>query len=224
MHRGPQDDGTGGGPWREAKSMVATIVLCLLLQATLVQAYHIPSGSMENTLLVGDVVVADKLTFGTQFPDRVPILSWKLPSVRIPGLRAPRPGELVIFESVEDPETDLIKRCVALAGQTVVIRDKGLVVDGVPFTAAKGQKHVDGRVWTGGDLPRDNFGPYVVPEGHFFAMGDNRDLSYDSRFFGPVPLTNVKARPIVIGFSHDPARAIWDLPGKVRWRRIGSFD
>ena len=224
MREQVRQSGDCGGFLRDAKSMAGALIVCLLFQATLVQAYHIPSGSMENTLQVGDVVVADKLTFGTQFPDRVPVFGWKLPSVRIPGLRAPRPGELVIFESVEDPETDLIKRCVALSGQTVVIRNKELIVDGAPFTAAKGQKHVDGQMWTGRDLPRDNFGPYVVPEGHFFAMGDNRDLSYDSRFFGPVPLTHIKARPIVIGFSYDPGRAIWDLPGKVRWRRIGSFD
>ncbi len=209
---------------KDVKSMVGTLVVCLLFQATLAQAYHIPSGSMENTLQVGDVVLADKMTLGTQFPDRVPYFGWKLPSVRIPGVRDPRLGELLIFESPVDQSIDLIKRCVAVSGQTVAIRDKVLTVDGEPVADVKGQKHVDGRVLPGTLYPRDNFGPYVVPQGHFFAMGDNRDLSYDSRFFGAVPIANVKARPLFIGFSYDPDEAIWDLPDKVRWRRIGSFD
>ena len=102
-----------------AKSVLAAVLLVILIRATLVQAYHIPSGSMEDTLLEGDFLLSDKLTFGTQIPDRLPFLDLKLPSVQIPGFRDPRPGDLVIFECPEDPSRDCIKRCIAVAGQTV---------------------------------------------------------------------------------------------------------
>ena len=96
----------------------------ILIRGTLVQAYHIPSGSMENTLLEGDYVLGDKLTFGTQIPDRVPILNNKLPSFRVPGFSIPQPGDLVIFEFPQDASRDFIKRCIANEGQTVEIKIK----------------------------------------------------------------------------------------------------
>ena len=92
------------------KSIFFAVFLAILIRATLVQAYHIPSGSMEDTLLVGDYVLGDKLTFGTQIPDRLPILNLKLPSFRLPGFRNPRPGDIVIFEFPYDSSRDFIKR------------------------------------------------------------------------------------------------------------------
>jgi len=191
------------------------VAIALVIRATLVQAYHIPSGSMENTLFPGDFVLAEKLTFGPTVPGRIPALSAHLPSVRIPGFRAPKPGEIVIFESPRDPDVDLIKRCVATAGQIVEVRDKQLFVDGQPAPIPPGSKHVDAR----SVAPRDRFGPYRVPPDHFFAMGDNRDNSFDSRFFGAVPLANLRARPLAVYFSWN---ADAGLLQKIRWAHLGG--
>jgi signal peptidase I len=198
-----------------ASGIGVPIALALLVRATLVQAYHIPSGSMENTLFPGDFVLAEKVSFGPFVPGRLPGLSARLPSVRFPGLRHPRPGEIVIFEHPENPAVDLIKRCVAVPGDTVEIRDKELLIDGRTFAVPPGLKHTDARNLAN---HRDNFGPFVVPPGHIFVMGDNRDNSFDSRFFGAVALDKLRARPLAIYFS-------WDRTGeflrKVRWSHLG---
>jgi len=191
------------------------IAIALLVRATLVQAYHIPSGSMENTLFPGDFVLAEKVSFGPTLPGRLPGLSMNLPSLRIPGLRQPHPGEIIIFQHPENPDVDLIKRCVAVEGQTVEIRDKVLYVDGHRFESPPGLKYTDPGHRAD---PRDNFGPYVVPPGHLFVMGDNRDNSFDSRFFGAVPLENIRARPLAIYFSWDARGPLFE---KVRWRHLG---
>ena len=195
--------------------ILVPVLFALLVRATIVQAYHIPSGSMENTLYPGDYVLAEKWSFGPLVPGRLPGLATSMPSMRLPGLRSPRPGEVVIFEHPQNPEIDLIKRCVAVAGQTVLIRDKHLFVDGQPFPSPPESKFEDARVL---DDRRDNFGPFVVPPGEFFVMGDNRDNSFDSRFFGPVSLDNLRARPFVVYFS-------WNDHGshlaKVRWGHLG---
>lgn len=191
------------------------IAIALLVRATLVQAYHIPSGSMEDTLFPGDFVLAEKLSYGPWVPGRVPGMAAAVPSMRIRGLREVRPGDVVIFESPRDPDIDLVKRCVAVAGQTVEMRNKRLYVDGRPFGDPATSKSVDPRAL----VPRDQFGPFVVPEGYFFAMGDNRDNSFDSRFFGAVPLANVRAHPVAIYFSWNAAG---EALGKIRWRHLGG--
>lgn len=201
---------------RSLGGLALPLVLALFVRATLVQAYHIPSGSMEDTLFPGDFVLAEKLSFGAYVPGRLPGTNTSLPSLRLPGFRSPRPGEIVIFENPDDTSVDLIKRCVAVAGQTVEVRDKELYVDGEPVLPPPGLKHSDGRVLPGN---RDNFGPYVVPPGHLFVMGDNRDNSFDSRFFGAVPVDKLRARPLAVYFSWNRA-ASW--LGKVRWAHLGG--
>ena len=191
------------------------IAIALLVRATLVQAYHIPSGSMEDTLFPGDFVLAEKVSYGPWVPGRFPGISTRVPSMRIPGLRELRPGDVVIFQSPRDPDIDLVKRCVAVAGQTVEMRNKRLYVDGKPFEDPTTSKSVDPRSLAA----RDQFGPYTVPPDYFFAMGDNRDNSFDSRFFGAVPLTNVRAHPVAIYFSWNGAGAAL---GKVRWSHLGG--
>ncbi len=205
------------------KSILFAVFLAILIRATLIQAYHIPSGSMEDTLLEGDYVLGDKLTFGTQVPDRLPLLNVKLPSFRMPGFRNPGPGDIVIFEFPEDPGRDFIKRCIAAEGQTVEIRDRVVYVDGKPFEDPAGVKYSDRRTLPRRFSVRDNYGPYTVSPGHLFVMGDNRDNSYDSRFWGPVSLDSVKAHPLIIYFSVDGRKSIWNLWGLVRWRRLGKL-
>jgi signal peptidase I len=200
---------------RWGAGLALPLAVAFVVRATLVQAYHIPSGSMEDTFMPGDFVLAEKVSFGPHVPGRVPGGSALLPSVRVPGLRSPRPGDLVIFQHPEQPDVDLVKRCVAIAGQEVEIRDKRLYVDGVAVADPPGMKHVDPRRLA----KRDRFGPYVVPRDHFFALGDNRDQSFDSRFFGAVPIANLRARPVAIYFSWDSAGRLAD---RIRWRHLGA--
>lgn len=205
------------------KSTVVILAVAFLIRATVIQAYHVTSGSMEDTILTGDFVIADKLTYGTQIPDRLPFLESKIPSFRVPGIFSPASGDLVIIESPEDSSKDLFKRCVAVAGQKVEIRAKQLYVDDEPFPNAPGVKHTDPRVLPSRYIPRDNFGPEVVPDGHIFVIGDNRDNSYDSRYFGPIPTANIKAHPLIIAFSRDIRQPLWNLASAVRWGRIGKI-
>ncbi len=204
--------------WRSFLEVFAiTVLLTLLLRAYVVQAFRIPSCSMEDTLLVGDFVLSEKVTY---------------------RFRPPRRGELVVFKYPLNPEKAFIKRCVAVAGDTVVIRDKVLYVNGVPFPDPPGTKYTDPRVLSAIYSTRDNFGPVVVPPGHIFVIGDNRDNSNDSRFWGALPLEDVVARPLFIYFSWapDPSAPSWSsplsifpivfyniihFPGRVRWGRIG---
>ncbi|MFQ5600269.1 MAG: signal peptidase I [Candidatus Krumholzibacteriia bacterium] len=195
----------------------APIVLALLVRAALVQAYHIPSGSMEPTLYPGDVIVAEKWSFGTLVPGKLPGMSRSLPSLRTPGMRSVRPGDLVILEHPTNPDVDLVKRCVAVEGQEVVIRDKNLFVDGERIPMPPGARHLDPRILRG---RRDQFGPVLVPEGHIFVLGDNRDNSLDSRFFGSVPVAKLRAHPVAIVLSWD-THAAWR--SKLRWRRAGAL-
>ena len=217
----PEKPSSGDVIKEYVKQIVVAVFLAILIRATLVQAYHIPSGSMEDTFLEGDYVLGDKLTFGTQVPDRLPILNLKLPSFRMPGFRDPRQGDLVIFEYPKDESRDFIKRCIAVAGQTVEIKNKVVYVDGKPFENPDGVKYEDPRIVPRRYGQRDNFGPYTVPPGNIFVMGDNRDSSHDSRFWGTVSLDKVKAHPWFIYYSWDSNPPIWNVLAKIRWGRLG---
>jgi signal peptidase I len=184
-----------GRVWIE--SIAAALLLFLLLRTFIVQAIRIPSPSMEETLLVGDLIVLSKLDYGA----RVPLTDW-----RLPGLRAVRPGDVIVFQPPPQArrpgaEGAFIKRCVALGGQSVEIRNKRLYVDGElmlePYAL-----HRDPRI----DPRRDNLGPWVVPAGHLFVLGDNRDFSDDSRFWGALPMNLVHGRAVIRYFSWDPQR------------------
>lgn len=213
------------------EAILLAVGLALLIRTFVIQAFHIPSGSMEDTLLEGDFLITNKFLYGAQ----VPFTDW-----RLPGIRAPRPGDVVIFQYPLDPGRDFVKRCVAGPGQTVEVRNKILYVDGKRAVDPPRSKYVDPRV-----LPkehpggvRDNFGPAVVPPGHFFMMGDNRDNSEDGRYWGFLPYKYVKAKAIILYFSWIPDLnapeyvSLASIPkmvaynlihffGRVRWSRIG---
>ena len=163
-----------------------------------VKTFYIPSGSMEDTLLVGDHLFVNRFIFGGA--DNA-VTRTALP------LRDPRRGDIVIFRSPERPTVDLVKRCVGLPGDTIRVVEKQLYVNGTPVEDATYVRHKDPRVFP--DRPqlpeqarrRDNFGPYTVPAGHYFCMGDNRDFSYDSRFWGTVPARYLKGRALFIYWS-----------------------
>ena len=165
----------------------------------LIKTFYIPSGSMEETLLIGDHLFVNRYLFGsTSSP-------WEQ---RLTPLRDVRRGDVVIFRSLESPTTDLVKRCVGLPGDEIQIVDKQLLVNGV----AVDDDNYASRTDSGRTFPnrryidplyrvRDNYGPYVVPEDHFFFLGDNRDHSRDSRYWGAVPRHYLKGRALMIYWS-----------------------
>jgi signal peptidase I len=178
-----------------ANSFLWAIVLFLIIRSLAFQAFRIPSPSMEDTLLIHDFLFISKLTYGPNIP---------FTHTRLPGLRKPKPGDIIVFQNPTNPKEDYIKRCVAVAGQTVEVRDKALYVDGVekvePYT-----KHVDPRNI---GIPRDTFGPVRVPKGMVFMMGDNRDNSADSRYWGFLDMKLIRGKAAIIYFSWDGERKL----------------
>jgi signal peptidase I len=226
-------------PSSVAREIVYTVLVVLsaviLIRTTVVQAFYIPSGSMEDTLLVGDYLLANKFVYGAPLD----VIGTSINLGRLPGLRDPQPGDIVIFRSPTEPDKDLIKRCVAVGGQKVEIVNKRLMVDGKPFEDPPEAKYADRRLLSGETSTRDNLGPFVVPEGHFFMMGDNRDNSADGRVFGPIPKKLIKGKAMMIywswasdnrppyytGLASLPAvvaTSIWRLPSRVRLGRMGD--
>ena len=219
--------------WEYTKSLGIALLLAVVIKTSIVEAYKIPSGSMEDTLLVGDFLLANKFLYGSQLP---------LLDVRLPAIRDPEPGDVVIFKFPNDPSVNYIKRCVAVGGQTVEIRNKRLYVDGTFVPLPETGKFTSGdRVEPPGRSARDNYAPFVVPEGHFFMMGDNRDNSYDSRFWGPVSRDLIQGKAMIIHWSwgedEDAPEWSWDNPlsvarsflynsvhffERVRWERFAD--
>ncbi len=183
-----------------AEIIVLAVALALFVRTFFIQAFRIPSESMEDTLLVGDFLFANKLIYGP----KLPFVDWRLPSIR-----DPKPGDIIIFKYPVDPKVDYIKRCVAVEGQTVELVDNKLYVDGV-LQDEEFTKYVFG------SRPDRRFGPFTVPEGHIFMMGDNRDNSADSRAWGPVDKKLVSGKAMFIYFSWNPNAH------SVRFSRIGD--
>jgi signal peptidase I len=175
--------------WQEyADSGLIAILLALVIRTFLLQAFKIPSGSMENTLLIGDHLLVNKFIYGTKIP---------FAEKRILKFRDPRRGDIIVFQYPENPYRDFIKRCIALPGDTLEIRNKILYVNNEPMT----ESYVtfrDLRILPKERSPRDNFGPIQVPADHYFMMGDNRDYSMDSRFWGFLPRKLIKGKAWVI--------------------------
>jgi len=189
------------------KSIVIALILALFIRTFIVQAYKIPSGSMIPTLLVGDYLLVNKLSFGIRNPIKDDFLyRWGLPHRQ----------EIVVFTYPEDKKLDFIKRVIGLPGDTVEIIDKKVFVNGRPLSEPYVQ-FTDNTVYPKEISPRDNFGPVKVPPGHIFVLGDNRDQSYDSRFWGFVPIHSLKGKALIIYFSWDSEK------GRIRFSRIGTL-
>ncbi len=184
-----------------AEAIFFAIILTMIIRTFVIQAFRIPTGSMEETLLVGDFLFVNKFLYGAS----VPFTDWRLPAIR-----KPRAGDIIVFKFPEDQKRDFIKRVVAAAGDTLQIIDKVVHINGVaqeqgfvkftnPHILPSG--HRDPNVKPSGAGNRDNFGPYVIPEHHFFMMGDNRDNSDDSRFWGPLHEDLIKGKALFIYWS-----------------------
>lgn len=191
------------------EAILVAFLLALFVRTFVFENFKIPSGSMEDNLLVGDHLVVNKFIYSPNLDS---------PLHAVLPYRGPSRGDVVVFKFPEDPRRDFIKRCIAVAGDTIEVRRKKLYLNGVeqdePFVVFK-----DPNVWgSGPGVPasrrkRDNFGPLTVPEGTIFCLGDNRDNSLDSRFWGPVPLTYVKGRAVLIYWSYEANRNDWQWRG-----------
>lgn len=241
------------------------VLIALLVRIFLFEAFQIPTGSMERSLLVGDYLLVNKLVYGPKTPSRLvfyrssftprgwsvgreagesPLFDIHFPSIRLPGLRSPRPGDIIVFANPADPSTNYIKRCVAVAGQTVELRDKRVFVDGEelpePYVhldadyhtrpvgrhdpnplARRDMDHAWGHLMRDGAWNRDQFGPVQVPPGALFMMGDNRDQSLDSRYWGFLDEDLIRGKASLIYFSRDRQQPPWKLFAGVRWARVG---
>lgn len=218
---------------KELYSWIIVIIVVLILRAIFVEAYVIPTGSMETTLLIGDALLVNRFIYGVKFP----YTNLQI----IPG-RMPQRGEIIVFKYPFE-NRDFVKRCVAIEGDTVQVVNKVLYVNG-NIVNEPYKIHRDKRIFSGfennnpnyqknwenarfadlyGIYIRDNFGPVVVPKDHVFAMGDNRDNSMDSRFWGPLHKKYLKGKPLFIYFSFNPGReatSILDILQFWHWKEI----
>lgn len=190
-----------------AESIIIAVLLALVIRTFVVQAFKIPSGSMEDTLAIGDHILVNKFIYGTKVP---------FSSKRFLPIRDPKRGDVVVFEYPEDPSKDFIKRVVGLPGDVVEGRDKKVYVNGKPYENPH-EVHKEKEVIPKAQNPRDNFGPVTVPAGSYFMMGDNRDRSYDSRFWGFVKNDKLKGLAFIKYWS-------WDSENfRVRFGSIGRL-
>ncbi len=216
--------------FREYFELIAeTAVFVFFVMTFVVQAFQIPTGSMEPTLLIGDFLLVDKFMYVQ------PQFAWE---EKILPMRKMKRYDIVVFKYPEDLSKDFVKRVIALEGENVEIKDKQVYINGQPILEEHkvhndSQVHSEEGYYHYNDTIRDNFGPVEVPPGYCFVMGDNRDSSYDSRYWGFLSLDNIKGRPWVIYFSYRAEKDAYlktDLRErlkkfvnfilKARWRRI----
>lgn len=210
-----------------ARSFFPIILVVLVLRSFLVEPFRIPSGSMMPTLLAGDFILVNKFSYGIRLP---------VTDTKIIDVGSPRRGDIMVFRFPEDPSVDYIKRVIGLPGDRIRYEDKTLYINGEKIEQQYRGEYTGvgaGLGMSGASLRTENLGEqeheilvqnrrriaegeWVVPEGHYFAMGDNRDNSNDSRFWGAVPEGNLVGRAFMIWMSWDSASS------SVNWSRIGT--
>ncbi len=241
-HERAPGSSAGGAPrrsvarriWDWTRSVSIAFLLFLFVRAFLVEAFQIPTASMENTLLAGDFLLVNKLAYGADIPGT---------GLELPALRTPARGDVIVFEppraATRGPRANYIKRIVGMPGDTLQMSRAQLLVNGIaqdepyvkmPLRSADApnaafswqRRYVTGRARRWAYLPtRDNWGPLVVPAGKYFVMGDNRSNSEDSRYWGFVPRDAIKGRTVLVYYSYDleaGERLGWIT--SIRWDRI----
>lgn len=196
------------------ESIVIAVILALFIRTFVVQAFKIPTGSMEPNLLVGDHLLVNKFVFA---PTVSAVERALLPT------RPIRRGDIVVFKFPEDPERDFIKRVIGLPGETVELKAHRLLIDGKPLDEPYAHyvpRGAGGLGETTADDVRENYGPVVVPAGAVFAMGDNRDNSQDSRYWGFLPMQNIKGRALMIYWSFESDGGSLNPVTQTRWARL----
>ncbi len=219
--------------WEWTKILAVSVVLFALIRTFLVEAFKIPSGSMENTLQVGDFLLVNKLVYGAEVP---------FTHKRLPRLREPQRGDVIVFEYPDDMTKNFVKRLVGVPGDTLEMRNGTLIRNG----AALSERYVEhtepdidpapedfrwqrdylvrtANAASGYHPSRNNWGPLVVPKEKYFVLGDNRDNSLDSRYWGFVPDSLLKGRPFVIYYSYAPDTVdTFAWLTHIRWTRLGE--
>lgn len=190
-----------------AEAIIIAVVLALIIRAFIVQAFKIPSGSMEPTLLVGDHILVSKFLYGIKIP---------FTDIRLFPIRHPQRSDIIVFIYPVEPDKDFIKRVIGIPGDTVEIKNKQVYINGKLLNAPY-SVHVENSVFPAHVQPRDNLGPVSVPAGKYFVMGDNRDRSYDSRFWGFVNESSIKGKAFIIYWSKK------NHFYNVRWGRLGKI-
>jgi signal peptidase I len=202
------DAAAGKSRLREyVEAIVIAVVLALFVRTFVVQAFKIPSGSMIPTLQIGDHILVNKFIYGIKVP---------FTDVAVIPVSQPHRGDIIVFKYPQDESKDYIKRVVGLPGDKVEIREQQVLVNNRPLVesyAVHSDANAQGRRLS----PRDEYGPVTVPAGSYFVMGDNRDSSLDSRFWGFVKLNKIKGRAFLVYWSWDGAER-W-----VRWERFGKM-
>lgn len=218
--------------WEWIRSTAIALALFFIIRTFVIEAFRIPTGSMEETLLVGDFLLVNKMSYGLRIPGT---------GARLFALGEPRHGDIIVFEPPHEVGKNYVKRLVGLPGDTLAMRDKVLYRNGQPVIEPYAihrdgnnditapammwqREYLAGGVQAGYRPTRDNWGPIVVPENAYFVLGDNRDDSEDSRFWGFVSPSAIKGRPLFVYYSFEPngTRALPWLT-QIRWDRIGSL-
>ncbi len=192
------------------ETIVIAILLALFIRTFIVQAFDIPSGSMKPTLLPGDYILVNKFIYGIRIP---------FVGIRMLSLKEPKRGDVIVFIYPKDPSKDFIKRVIGVQGETVQIIKGKIYINNMPIPDQWG--YFDKKEPPGFIESVENFGPVVVPDRSLFVMGDNRNNSEDSRFWGVLPLDNVLGKAFLIYFSWNSKAE--NLTDKVRWSRIGEL-
>lgn len=198
-----------------AEAIIVAVLLALFIRTFVIQAFKIPSGSMLPTLLIGDHLLVNKFIYGIRVPFNGKVL--------VP-IKEPKSGDIIVFKFPKDRSIDYIKRVVGVPGDTIQVKNKKLY---------RNSKQVDDPhahftstiVLPAGVSPKDNFGPITVPEGKYFVMGDNRDNSSDSRFWGFVDKRDVLGKAIIIYWSWDIDKPLisTDRFASIRWDRLADI-
>ncbi|HXI09162.1 MAG TPA: signal peptidase I [Thermodesulfobacteriota bacterium] len=220
MNKNKEKKGAKNNLREIAEAVVIALVLAILIRTFVIQAFKIPSGSMEDTLLIGDHIIVSKFAYGLQVPKpaMINLFGAQVPffeTTLVPSWGHVERGDVIVFRFPVDRDKDFIKRVVGLPGDKVELRNKVIYINGAKWDEHFGVNK--GGMYGESTEKNIDFGPYVVPEGTVFVMGDNRDRSYDSRYWGPVPFKDIKGKALIIYWS-------WNRDDHwVRFGRIGNI-
>lgn len=221
------------GFWEWSKIIIFAVALFVVIRTFGVEAYKIPSGSMENTLLVGDFLLVNKAVFGAEVP---------FTNLRLPAIRSPRRGDVIVFQWPPNPQQSYVKRLIGLAGDTVEMREGVFLLNGrrqnesyVIHSHPIGEPVEEEFRWQDQYLvrtaqareayhpSRNTWGPLIVPDKSYFMLGDNRDNSLDSRYWGFVADSLIKGKPLFVYYSYErDATHSFPWLTDIRWSRLGT--
>ena len=197
------------------EAILIALLLALLIRTFIVQAFKIPSGSMKKTLLIGDHILVSKFSYGTHIPNEIPFINIKLFDDIVLFPKVPKRGDIIVFKFPKDETRDFIKRVIGLPGDLLEVKSQKVYINNKPYEDTHA-RHTD----SPSDsplVPRDDFGPILVPDDHVFVMGDNRENSQDSRYWGYLNVKKIRGKALIIYWSWDRIKS-W-----VRFERFGKI-